>query len=92
MSPPLWRAWTTATTRRDARSYANGILASGNAAALACAPVSRQYLLEHCLPESEALERVVDTHIYNLRKKLEAVGISGVLINVRGVGYRFRQP
>jgi DNA-binding response OmpR family regulator len=43
------------------------------------------------LPESEALERVVDTHIYNLRKKLEA-GISGVLINVRGVGYRFRQP
>ena len=55
-------------------------------------PFSRQYLLEHCLPESEALERVVDTHIYNLRKKLEAVGISGVLINVRGVGYRFRQP
>lgn len=31
-------------------------------------PFSRQYLLEHCLPESEALERVVDTHIYNLRK------------------------
>ena len=55
-------------------------------------PFSRQYLLERCLPESEALERVVDTHIYNLRKKLEAVGISGVLINVRGVGYRFRQP
>jgi DNA-binding response OmpR family regulator len=55
-------------------------------------PFSRQYLLEHCLPESEALERVVDTHIYNLRKKLEAAGISGVLINVRGVGYRFRQP
>lgn len=49
-------------------------------------------LLEHCLPESEALERVVDTHIYNLRKKLEAAGISGVLVNVRGVGYRFRQP
>ena len=28
----------------------------------------------------------MDTHIYNLRKKLEAVGISGVLINVRGGG------
>ena len=55
-------------------------------------PFSRQFLLEQCLPESEALERVVDTHIYNLRKKLEAAGISGVLINVRGVGYRFRQP
>ncbi|HCQ7474717.1 TPA: response regulator transcription factor [Klebsiella michiganensis] len=55
-------------------------------------PFSRQYLLERCLPESEALERVVDTHIYNLRKKLEEAGVSGVLVNVRGVGYRFRQP
>ena len=55
-------------------------------------PFSRQYLLERCLPESEALERVVDTHIYNLRKKLEGAGVSGVLVNVRGVGYRVRQP
>ncbi|MEI2680162.1 response regulator [Erwinia aphidicola] len=55
-------------------------------------PFSRQHLLESCLPESEALERVVDTHIYNLRKKLEAAGIVNVLVNVRGVGYRFRQP
>lgn len=55
-------------------------------------PFSRQYLLERCLPESEALERVVDTHIYNLRKKLEAAGVPGALVNVRGVGYRFRQP
>ncbi|GAB7262021.1 response regulator [Dickeya ananatis] len=53
---------------------------------------SRQELLEACLPDSDALERVVDTHIYNLRKKLEAVGISGVLLTVRAVGYRFRQP
>ena len=52
-------------------------------------PFSRQYLLERCLPESEALERVVDTHIYNLRKKLEGAGVSGVLVNVRGVGFRF---
>lgn len=55
-------------------------------------PFSRQYLLEHCLPESEALERVVDTHVYNLRKKLESAGVVNVLVNVRGVGYRFRQP
>ncbi|CAM3767212.1 DNA-binding response regulator [Rouxiella silvae] len=55
-------------------------------------PFSRQYLLERCLPESEALERVVDTHVYNLRKKLEFAGVSDVLVNVRGVGYRFRQP
>ncbi|ADM97193.1 response regulator [Dickeya dadantii] len=53
---------------------------------------SRQELLEACLPDSDALERVVDTHIYNLRKKLEAVGIGGVLLTVRAVGYRFRQP
>ncbi|MBS1206360.1 MAG: two-component system response regulator [Proteobacteria bacterium] len=55
-------------------------------------PFSRQFLLEQCLPESEALERVVDTHVYNLRKKLENAGVTGVLANVRGVGYRFRQP
>ncbi|MEV8970728.1 winged helix-turn-helix domain-containing protein, partial [Klebsiella pneumoniae] len=48
--------------------------------------------LEQCLPDSDALERVVDTHIYNLRKKLESAGQSDVLLNVRGVGYRFRQP
>lgn len=53
---------------------------------------SRLTLLEQCLPESDALERVVDTHIYNLRKKLESAGITEVLLNVRGVGYRFRQP
>lgn len=55
-------------------------------------PFSRQELLERCLPESDALERAVDTHVYNLRKKLEAAGIHDVLINVRSVGYRFRQP
>ncbi|EMB2344125.1 response regulator transcription factor [Klebsiella pneumoniae] len=50
---------------------------------------SRQALLEACLPESDALERVVDTHIYNLRKKLEAAGQKDILINIRGIGYRF---
>ncbi|WP_343463883.1 response regulator [Pantoea sp.] len=63
--------------------------------ALMRAPVralSRQTLLEQCLPESDALERVVDTHIYNLRRKLEGAGITDVLINVRSIGYRFRQP
>lgn len=51
---------------------------------------SRQELLEACLPDSEALERVVDTHVYNLRKKLELQGITGVLLTVRAIGYRFR--
>ena len=55
-------------------------------------PFTRLFLLEHCLPASDALERVVDTHVYNLRRKLEAAGISDVLPAVRGVGSRFRQP
>lgn len=54
-------------------------------------PFTRQFLLEQCLPDSDALERVVDTHIYNLRKKLESAGVTGVLANVRGIGYRFQQ-
>jgi len=50
---------------------------------------TRQALMEASLPESEALERVIDTHVYNLRKKLDSAGQSGLLINVRGIGYRF---
>lgn len=53
---------------------------------------TRFELLEVCSPESNALERVVDTHIYNLRKKLETAGLTGVVINVRGIGYRFCSP
>lgn len=53
---------------------------------------SRQYLIDVCMPDSEALERVIDTHMYNLRKKLENAGLSDVLLNVRGIGYRFRHP
>ncbi len=50
---------------------------------------SRAELLERCLPESDALERVVDVHIYNLRRKLEQVNVQDVLLTVRGLGYRF---
>ncbi|WP_147021249.1 response regulator transcription factor, partial [Meiothermus granaticius] len=49
---------------------------------------SRAELLEAALPESNALERVVDVHLKNLRKKLEAAGASSLLETVRGVGYR----
>ena len=51
---------------------------------------SRAELLEHCQPDSNAMERVVDVHVYNLRRKLEQAGIGGVLLTVRGLGYRFR--
>ena len=49
---------------------------------------TRLELLEACLPESDALERVIDTHVHNLRKKLEERGINGVPQAVRSVGYR----
>ncbi|MDG5493758.1 response regulator [Niveispirillum sp. BGYR6] len=49
---------------------------------------TRMELLEACLPEGEALERTVDSHLSKLRKKLEAQGVAGVPTNVRGVGYR----
>ncbi|CAM3239637.1 DNA-binding response regulator [Pseudomonas floridensis] len=51
---------------------------------------TREELLEICLPESEALARVVDAHVHNLRRKLEVHGIDNVLVTVRSVGYRFR--
>ncbi len=51
---------------------------------------TRSELLEICLPDSDALERVVDAHVHNLRKKLEQEGIHGLLITVRAIGYRFQ--
>ncbi|KWT72992.1 Two-component response regulator [Hyphomicrobium sulfonivorans] len=49
---------------------------------------SRSELIDACLPESEALERTVDSHASNLRKKLETAGARGYFESVRGVGYR----
>jgi two-component system response regulator AdeR len=48
----------------------------------------RAELVDACLPESDASERVVDSHISNLRKKLAGVGADSMLSGVRGVGYR----
>lgn len=59
---------------------------------LATAPrrvFSRAELLAHCLPEGDALERTVDSHVSKLRKKLEDHGVRDVPVNVRGVGYTF---
>lgn len=49
---------------------------------------SRAELLQHSLPEGDALERTVDSHISKLRKKLEDCGVRGMPSVVRGVGYR----
>lgn len=49
---------------------------------------TRSELVDACLPGGEALDRTVDSHVSNLRRKLEEVGAAGMLPNVRGVGYR----
>lgn len=49
---------------------------------------SRSELLHHCLPSREGSERAVDGHINNLRRKLSDLGVTLLLENVRGFGYR----
>ncbi|MFV9670467.1 response regulator [Pantoea sp. KXB25] len=49
---------------------------------------SRDELLEACFPEGDTLPRTVDSHISKLRRKLDDAGVSGLLQNVRGFGYR----
>ena len=49
----------------------------------------RASLLDACMPESDALDRTVDTHIGNLRRKLANGGQEGYIAAVRGIGYRF---
>jgi len=50
---------------------------------------SRKEILQSCLSEKNASERTVDSHISNLRGKIESVGIKFVPESVRGFGYRF---
>jgi two-component system response regulator AdeR len=49
---------------------------------------TRAELLEVALPDSDALERVIDTHLGNLRKKLELAGMPDLIQTVRGMGFR----
>lgn len=49
---------------------------------------SRSELIEGALPESDILERTLDSHIKNLRAKLAAAGAKGVIKTVRGMGFR----
>lgn len=49
---------------------------------------SRFELIESCMPESDALDRVVDSHLSKLRRKLHDAGCQGLIETVRGVGYR----
>lgn len=49
---------------------------------------TREELLTAALPESDALERVVDAHLASVRRKLDAARAGELLHTVRGVGYR----
>jgi DNA-binding response OmpR family regulator len=49
---------------------------------------SRGHLIETCLPESDALDRVIDSHLSKLRRKLQDAGNGELIETVRGVGYR----
>jgi len=49
---------------------------------------TREELLAAALPDSDALERVVDAHLASVRRKLDAARAGGLLHTVRGVGYR----
>lgn len=53
---------------------------------------SRADLVDACLPEAAALDRTVDSHVSNLRRKLAAGGADGMLEGVRGIGYRLDSP
>jgi len=49
---------------------------------------SRADLVDACLPESDALDRVIDSHLSKLRRKLQDAGCRRLIETVRGVGYR----
>lgn len=49
---------------------------------------SRSYLIQNCLPQSDALERVIDSHLSKLRRKLDDAGHGDLIETVRGIGYR----
>lgn len=54
--------------------------------------LSRRQLLEVTSPEGDALERTVDVHVSNIRRKLAPHGLASLLETVRGVGYRATVP
>ena len=54
-------------------------------------PVDRDTFLERCWGLDCANSRTLDTHIANLRKKIERdLNVPSIIETVRGIGYRFR--
>lgn len=53
---------------------------------------TREQLLEDLHGVASSLDRSVDSHIKNLRKKLEAAAGEPMIETVYGIGYRFNEP
>jgi DNA-binding response OmpR family regulator len=54
---------------------------------------TREELLARAFgPDYEGFDRTVDTHVTNLRRKLEASGSPRIIATVHGVGYRMVAP
>ncbi len=51
---------------------------------------SRLELLDAALPERDALERVIDSHLKNIRRKLAKLGAGELIETVYGMGYSLR--
>jgi len=48
----------------------------------------RSHLIDKCYPGDGPLDRTIDSHMCNLRSKLETAGVSCMLVTIRGVRYR----
>ena len=53
---------------------------------------NRAELIERALPDSDILERTLDSHIKNLRAKLQRCGAPDLIQTVRGLGFRLVEP
>ncbi|MCL6743569.1 response regulator [Kosakonia sp. R1.Fl] len=49
---------------------------------------TREEIMNSCMPEGNACDRTVDSHVSKLRKKIQQAGIVNVPECVRGFGYR----
>lgn len=61
---------------------------------LAAAPgrlFSRAELIDRALPENDLLERSLDSHLKNLRKKLSGAGARDLLVTIRGMGFKLAE-
>ena len=54
--------------------------------------LTREQLLDNLHGVASSLDRSVDSHIKNLRKKLEASSGDSMIETVYGIGYRFNEP